>query len=35
MELIQEKIWKKGGQKQKRWKKPGKKLITPWVGNKW
>jgi len=34
MELIQEKIWKKGGQKQKRWIKPVKNLITPRVGKK-
>ena len=32
MALIQEKIWKKGGQKQKRCKKPGKKLIIQWLG---
>jgi len=25
---------KKGGKKQKRWKKPEKKLITTWVGKK-
>jgi len=34
MSLIYEKIWKKGGQKQKQWNKPGKKLITPWVDKK-